>query len=241
MNQDFMNSYKRSQELWIKENHIEQKDYVKVFRKYKSNGSDSEYPWIKEMDPYIGKVCQIWRITPEGIYISSKDVPYLCKFPFFSLEKLCGFNTLEESQIVTLDYKLCKYLPYTQEYCNLLGQITKVLDNGYLIEYPTDEIFVDLIYSNYIKVFNTFNALVLVKDDVNSIWIPGIFHCIKSDGNFSYHIKSTHTNSYDGTEYSLCIPFKGNEYLCGSPAHQNYRTSKNKKGIVYDRLSCYYL
>ena len=47
MDQDFLSAYYRAQELWIKENHIEQKDYVKVFRKYKSNGSDSEYPWIK--------------------------------------------------------------------------------------------------------------------------------------------------------------------------------------------------
>ena len=224
MDQDFLSAYYRAQELWIKENHIEQKDYVKVFRKYKSNGSDSEYPWIKEMDPYIGKVCQIYSINPEGIYITTEDIPNcICKFPFFSLEKLCSFNTLEESQIVILDYELCKHLPYTQKYCNLLGRIEKVLNNGYLIEYPTDEIFVDLIYNNYIKVFNTFNELVLVKDNNDvSIWIPGIFDYIKLNDTHPYHIKSTYPNNDDSKGYSLCIPFKGNEYLCGSSEHQSY-------------------
>lgn len=87
--------YDQNQAQWIADNGIKAGDCVKVLRRAGEDEEDWGDAWIPDMDNYIGNVCTITEICPDGIELGSEYI-----FPYFVLEKISGkyapFNSSEE-------------------------------------------------------------------------------------------------------------------------------------------------
>lgn len=90
-----VSTYEQNQAQWIADNGIKAGDCVKVLRRAGEDEEDWGDAWIPDMDNYIGNVCTITEICPDGIELGSEYI-----FPYFVLEKISGkyapFNSSEE-------------------------------------------------------------------------------------------------------------------------------------------------
>lgn len=217
-------TYLENQTQWVTENNIDINDYVKIMLKPATvlpTWENNNIKWEKAMDSFIGKIARIIDISSIGIYLDLELPNSKCYiFPYFCLEKY-DTRILKESQPVLLSEELYKYTNYKNDFCmkkGLIGKIMKITNEGYLIEYSDGTIlFVDAIYKKYLLYIDAFfeNQLVLVKNsNKNSIWIPGIFSHSDFKSSYPYYIKQSQDENSEG--YEFCIPFKGNERLCGT-------------------------
>lgn len=88
-------AYDQNQAQWIADNGIKAGDCVKVLRRAGEDEEDWGDAWIPDMDNYIGNVCTITEICPDGIELGSEYI-----FPYFVLEKISDkyapFSSSEE-------------------------------------------------------------------------------------------------------------------------------------------------
>lgn len=88
-------AYDQNQAQWIADQGVKVGDCVKVLRRAGEDEENWGDAWIPDMDNYIGNVCTITEICPDGIELGSDYI-----FPYFVLEKISGkyvpFSSSEE-------------------------------------------------------------------------------------------------------------------------------------------------
>lgn len=112
---------------------------------------------------------------------------------------------------------------------NSEGIILEITDEGYKCHFEFGNFLVTFNEQDYfnlvphkfdIRTLKPFESKVLVRHSETSIWMPAIFG--------GYDIPNLAYYAVGGTWWKYCIPYKGNEYLRGTPNDCNdyYKTWK---------------